>query len=341
MPISPVRRANLKGTLTSDAPNYLYWTSSNGQIGRAPLNASGVASCGGTCPAFITTGLNAPSEIAADSEYLYWANTGTNSIGRVRLDGVTDFNATFVQGAAVANPFGIAVDGSYIYWTNPQSGTIGRAPIGGGTASTFVNTGSGTTPYGIAVDSGNVYWGDTANNQIGQAPLNNPASANPNFVNGPQAYTTINQPYGLVVSGGSLFWSNFGMVANPSIGSVPLAHPDQATPNLIPAGTNPYGLAGSERYLYWADAATNSIGSATLSGGSPTTLVPGGTSLVGAAVTPNQFPDLSVDQVTPNPALTQSTVSLTITGTAFDSATTVSVGNQNCGSVQSMLRVLR
>lgn len=124
------------------------------------------------------------------------------------------------------------------------------------------------------------------------------------------------------------------MSANPSIGSVPLADPGQAIPNQIPAGTNPYGLAASERYLYWANAATNSIRSATLSGGSPATLVPGGSSLTGVAVTADQFPDLTVDDISPNPALTQTTVSLTITGSAFDSGTTVAVGNQICGSVQ-------
>lgn len=97
------------------------------------------------------TGLSSPHGIAVDAHYMYWANSGTDSIGRAALDG-SGVDPSFIANAKGAVE--VAVDGHYVYWTN--SAGIGRASLDGtGADTSFV----ATLAYGVAVDNGHVYWG--------------------------------------------------------------------------------------------------------------------------------------------------------------------------------------
>src|SRR5919199_1486184 len=75
--------------------------------------------------------------------FVYWANSGTGTIGRANLDG-TDVNQNFITGANA--PAGVAVDGAHLYWTNftGTGGSIGRANLDGtGVDQSFINTTAG------------------------------------------------------------------------------------------------------------------------------------------------------------------------------------------------------
>src|SRR5262245_12750513 len=58
--------------------------------------------------------------------FVYWANDGSDTIGRATLNG-TAANQGFVVGAN--NPGGVAVDAAHLYWTNEGAHTIGRANL--------------------------------------------------------------------------------------------------------------------------------------------------------------------------------------------------------------------
>ena len=94
----------------------------------------------------------------ARAGHVYWANTGTNAIGRADLDGnPASVNQSFIGGGS--NVAGIAVDSSHIYWANRLANTIGRADLDGNPASVDQSFISGaSSPVGVAVDSGHIYW---------------------------------------------------------------------------------------------------------------------------------------------------------------------------------------
>ena len=88
--------------------------------------------------------------MAVDSNYIYWANSGTDSVGRAALDG-SGADPNFITGAKGVSD--VSVDSHYVYWTN--SGGLGRAGLDGtGVAMDFVST----LAYGIGVDEKHLYW---------------------------------------------------------------------------------------------------------------------------------------------------------------------------------------
>jgi virginiamycin B lyase len=113
---------------------------------------------------------------------VYWANAGSDTIGRANLDG-TGTDQSFITGAR--SPEGVAVDAAHVYWTNSTIGTIGRANLDGtGIDQSFITGASG--PIGVAVDGAHAYWTNIdapplGGNAIGTADLAN-ANADQNFI---------------------------------------------------------------------------------------------------------------------------------------------------------------
>lgn len=58
---------------------------------------------------------------------LYWANTGTDSIGRASELDPTDFDTKLIEVAA--DPLDVTFDGTYLYWTNSATKRIGRGNL--------------------------------------------------------------------------------------------------------------------------------------------------------------------------------------------------------------------
>ena len=74
------------------------------------------------------SGTWAPAASAFTPPPIYWANTGSNTIGVPRLD-ATSIDQSFVT--SVNGAIGVAVDGQYMYWTNSNDGTTERANLDG------------------------------------------------------------------------------------------------------------------------------------------------------------------------------------------------------------------
>jgi hypothetical protein len=122
--------------------------------------------------------LNHPSGVAIDAQggRLYVANSGSNKISFVRLDGTGggDLNTGTAQ---VNSPYGIAVDPAVgrVYWSNNGGDKISYAKLDGtGGGDVYTGTVPVKAPLGVAVDptSGRIYWSSYGTGDIGWAALN-------------------------------------------------------------------------------------------------------------------------------------------------------------------------
>lgn len=234
---------SLAGASVAEAA--VYWSNSNGALGRA--NLDGVEINQSFIP--LSAGINSPYGVVVDGTHIYWADSGANTIGRANLDG-TGVDKSFIP--APNDPQGVAVDGSYIYWANYNDGTIGRANLNGtGVNQSFISTSFGLE--GVAVDSRYIYWTNLGGTTIGRANING-TGANPTFISG------ANKPDGIAVDSSYIYWAN----TNGNIGRATL---DGSVVNQDFITTQePCGLAVDSGHVYWTNNSADSIGRANLNG---------------------------------------------------------------------------
>jgi hypothetical protein len=229
----------VSGWLAARADAFVYWpTSTNGTIGRANLDGSGVNQS-------LITGLVDPTDVAVDGQHIYWSSYYSGVIGRANLDG-TGVNPTFITG--LNGPLAVAVDGQHLYWAS-NSG-IGRANLDGtGVNPSFIPGG-----VGVAVDSQYIYW--VGGGGIGRANLDG-TGVNQTFITG------AGDPQNVVVDGQHIYWSN--PYPSPDIGRANLDGTG-VNPSFITGVPNASGVAVDGQYLYWSSLGANTIGRANLDG---------------------------------------------------------------------------
>jgi hypothetical protein len=248
------RLAALATTITAlalvpSAHAFIYWGNSDGTIGRANDDGSGVSQ------SFIT-GTNVACGVAIDGSHIYWTNDNDGTIGRANIDG-SGINQSLITGGT--NTCGIAVDASHIYWTNNiPSGSLGRANIDGGSPNQTLISPL-TFPCGVAVDSQHIYWANRDAATIGRANLDG-SSPDPNFIS-----TGGSTVCGVAVDASHVYWANLG---GTTIGR---ANIDGGSPNnsFITGASHPCGVAVDAGSIYWANSQVSTIGRANLDGGSP------------------------------------------------------------------------
>jgi hypothetical protein len=197
------------GCLAAQADAFVYWSESNGSIGRANLDGTGVNE------SFIT-GAGGPGALAVDGQHVYWANFDSGTIGRANLDG-TGVNQYFLDAAGVAT--GVAVDGQHIYWGSYTTvhtvlSMIGRANLDGTGVEGIVG-GAGQV-RGLAVDGQHVYWADYFNT-IGRVNLDG-TDGNLSFI--PDADSSIPRTGGLdgvAVDGQHVYWNGSGTIERANL----------------------------------------------------------------------------------------------------------------------------
>ena len=207
----------------------------------------------------------ASSIVAAPaSAQIYWANQGSDSIGRANLDG-EDAVGSFISGAT--DPGGVAIDGNFVYWSHEgdaaATGMIGRAThnLADVDQDFIVTDGS---PGGIGVDAGAIYWTQTVpmmGERIGRAGLDgNPQSEN--FVIGGAGPA----PCGISSDADEIYWAS-GPDGGTDPGRIRSSH-GQFSPNhnLIPNQPDPCGVARSTDFLYWTLRGSDAIGRADFDG---------------------------------------------------------------------------
>jgi Low-density lipoprotein receptor repeat class B len=232
--------------------NFVYWSEKSpaSAIARAKINGTGLNT------RFIS-GLNNPTSVAVDSQFVYWTDSGTNSVGRANLDG-TGVTQNLVT-AGVNNPKAIAVAPTGIYWAN-NDGSIGHANLDGGSPTgTFIPTGGSC---GLAADPGFLYFINDGNNRIGRATLNG-GSVDPAFISTPPPASIFCD---LAVDPRFVYYTSD---TGNTIGRGPVSG-GTADPSFIAAGTTgggPTGVAVNSQYIFWANGTTGAVGRANINGG--------------------------------------------------------------------------
>jgi len=190
------------------------------------------------------------------SATLYWANIGSDSIGRANDDG-SDKNNSFIIGASA--PADVAVSGNYVYWANLTTSTIGRANLdGSGVDQSFIETGG--APRGVAARGDYIYWTNVDGpRSIGRAKVDG-SEVNQSFI---PALPNGGVPYGVAVNSSHIYWTD-----NHN-GKIGRADVDGSSVNytFMEAGDPlPMGIALDQEHVYWTGFQYNRIGRANLDG---------------------------------------------------------------------------
>jgi sugar lactone lactonase YvrE len=175
--------------ITNDQMGHLYW--SNVEAGSVFKYTPGDAG-----PNSIVTGLSSPSQIAADSQGLYWVDEGSSKVVKAGLDG-SNLETLADSGSGATH---LTIDRSNVYWTATAAGEVWSVPKAGG-ASKSIAKGE-ASPAGIAVDSTHVYWANATDGRIRRAPIEG----------GPAVTLADAQkaPMSIAVAGGVVYWTNLG-----------------------------------------------------------------------------------------------------------------------------------
>jgi hypothetical protein len=188
--------------------------------------------------------------VAVDSEYVYWADPGLESIGRAKLNG-EDVESTFIpippgeceteanpeeepgvfeKVTVPSTPRYVAVDSKYIYWTNTGRRDKDGNPLDGG----------GT---------------------IGRAEIDGEeGSVDPDFICGevktePGKKRRVNNPQGIAVDAGHIYWANAATgqatIARAAIDGTAV----ERNFFQVTGASTPHGVALSPSHVYFSAVA--------------------------------------------------------------------------------------
>jgi hypothetical protein len=240
--------------------------------------------------------------LAADSEYVYWADPGTGSIGRAKLNGEEVIPAFIGPGAGEceteADPEGkpgafekvsvpstpryVAVDSEHIYWTNTGrrakngepldgGGTIGRAKLDGTSIEPAFICGEDkaeptkkrvSNPQGIAVNGSHIYWANAAE-EIPYRSIARAAVDGSSVKGGFFPVTSALRPFGMALSSTHVYFTAVENVgSNSYVIRIPLEGGEE---RLRFIGNSVLrGIAVDSAHVYWAAQAEHAIGRADL-----------------------------------------------------------------------------
>jgi hypothetical protein len=279
---------------------FIYWIlRDERRIGRANLDGSGVN------PNFIVLpGSNEPGQfggipggLATDGTHLYWTIQSDEAsivgfVSKATLDGTLVTRQLVTTGNG---PLGIATSGGKLYWANSANNTIGTANVDGTGLNQALVTNT-VQPYGVEVAGGFLYYANFANGKtIGRSNLDG-TDQRPNFV------LTTTDPVaaasgvtGLASDGTYLYWANYVLNANSTIGRYRLdgsAAPENTflkglDPNNVKA---PVGLAVTSTNLYWTSFEPQTIGRTEFDTDAPVVNVAPVTAVATALNSPITYP---------------------------------------------------
>ena len=90
----------------------------------------------------MSAGISSPHRIAVDYSYVYWADTGNDTIKRAQTFGSHTVTTIADSSDGVSNVAAIALDGSYLYWADTGNDSVREvATFSPYTVTTLVNTG--------------------------------------------------------------------------------------------------------------------------------------------------------------------------------------------------------
>ncbi len=194
--------------------------------------------------------------------YMYWTDSGTDTIQRVNLGGS---NVQDIVTTGLRTPTDIAVNltAEKLYWTDSGTDTIQGADLNGANIEDIVTTGL-RTPKGIVVDTfaGNLYWADSGTDTIQRANLD---GSNVQDI----VTTGLRTPTGIAIDAydpnlGKIYWTDSGTdkIQRANLDGSNIT--DLVTEGLRTPTSIALGLVAGK--LYWTDSGTDKIQRANLDG---------------------------------------------------------------------------
>jgi hypothetical protein len=224
-------------TLVLDPAN-LYWTDyspGTGAIMAMPLD-------GGTA-VVLAANQYQPHGLAVDGSHVYW--TTFNDPGQIQKVGL-DGGAVTLLADVQHYPNNLAVDDQFVYWTNSlaATGTINKAPLDGSNTVGIEIAANQDWPYDIVVARQTLYWTNALGGQVMQMPVD--GSLPPVAL----ASGQLPEPMGLAFDGESLYWTNYSIPFEDSVGSIMTAPLDGGAWTELAAAQS-YHLAVDGTSVYW------------------------------------------------------------------------------------------
>jgi hypothetical protein len=235
---------------------YIYWTDSGPAFGGTAGTTVERVNNDGRGLKTLVKNASSPQGIVRHGPYIYWANTGTFSVGRASTSGA-GANPKFISAGEAVNQ--LAVDSHYIYWSG-SGDWVSRANLDGShIIADCVYLGASID--GITVSGGLMYIGQFQ--EIDRASATCGATPHP-FVTLTRSQASANA---LTVGGPYLYWSEVDIFAPPPASSIGRVQLDGSSPdeNFVPSLRFPGGVAIFGGNLYWTDngggpAKTGAIG---------------------------------------------------------------------------------
>ena len=213
--------------------------------------------------------------------YMYWVDSGTNTVQRADLDGS---NIEDLVTTGLLTPTDIAFDDSAtkVYWADSGTDSIHRADLDGSNIEAVITTGL-RTPIGVVLDTqyGYIYWADSGTDTIHRADLDG-SNIEAVITTGLRTPTDIAlDPYDPHL--GKIYWTDSGtdkiQRANFDGSNIEDLVTGLRTPTSIALDL----VAGK---MYWTDSGADTIQRANLDGSNIEALVTGLRTPTGIAVDP-------------------------------------------------------
>jgi hypothetical protein len=258
-------------SLAVDANNVYVWSVGTFKLSSSINNHDGTVvqiPLGGGAPITLAQGMEVfydsgyLNAIAVDSKNVYWVAGASGNDGAI-------MKAPIGGGSAVALysgqylPQAITTDGTNVYWANwgtfdaqgrsNNDGTIWQGSVNGGTPIMLASNQAGPSTMGL--DAKNVYWVDLGKLGADNFPALNSGSVVTAPIGGGNVTTIATAqsvPFSLLVAGGTLYWSEYGLSAPGLIMSAPTNGGTVAP--LVSGLNDPSALAISGSTLYWTNA---------------------------------------------------------------------------------------
>jgi hypothetical protein len=243
-----------EGAVSADA-------NSNG-IRRVPLS-------GGKGTIFVPRPDDVPSDIVVDSQYIYWADRGTEYTpgGIRRADKATGANVITLEATAARNPQKMLIDSTYVYWANfhylsqpAGGGGLFRKKKDGTGAVTTLDAPSGAVATVLTFGSKGIYWGDQWNSTVRYVDLSVAMPTGANFS------TNEGYPNAIAANATDVYWMDAtgmqalvrGTIADMTRKAIVTGDPVD-TGEAVALDTSVVYFAGNQNGLYRANLDGTSV----------------------------------------------------------------------------------